>query len=169
MDKSIGSYLKRIMITCIATILLAQSLAYANMIWPGAYMVNGIIKYYIVIINAILTFVFVRIIARDASFKKVILVSAILILLLTVLGIFAIPICSLLAELVFVAFNIPTFSLLSWTIEYLACVLFYTLLDVAILQLVLKLHDKKIILLLLLYNLLTIGLAIIEILVIHPM
>jgi len=168
MDRYIAACLKRITITCLIIIMLAQSLAYANMVWPGAYMVNGIIKYYIVIINAILTFAFVRIIAKEASIQKVILVSAILILLLTVLGIFAIPICGLLAELVFVAFNIPTFSLLSWMIEYVACVLFYTLLDIAILQLVLKLHDKKTILLLLMYNLLVIGLAIVEILIIHP-
>ena len=152
----------------LTAIFIGFTYANANMIWPGVYIAQGVVKYYIIILNFIISILFVKKISNETSKKSIILTSLILIVLLSLAGTIVIPICGLVGELIFSVFNIRTFGLISWLINYSFAVAFYALVDSVVFKLILESSIKKTYLSLFGYNMITIGLAIIEILVIHP-
>ncbi len=145
------------------TFLSFSSIALADMVYPSLYVPMGMIRYYIVILNFIISIIFVKIITNETSKTKIISISIILVLLLTLAGFLIIPITGLVAELAFIWLNTPTFGLISWCIEYFAIVLVYSVIDSIVFKTTCELPFKKTFLKTLLYNMITIGLAVIEV------
>lgn len=154
-----------IVLTCF---FLSFSYSYANMIWPSIYIASGLTKYYIVFFTFIFTYLFLRIIIKDKPKLTILALSVGFTFLTSLVGTFVVPILGLIAELVFSFLNVGTFSLISWIIEILFSVAFYALLFSSIVKLVYKISVKRTYLPFFIYSLITIGLATVEVLIIHP-
>jgi len=154
-----------IVLTCL---FLSFSYSYANMIWPSIYIASGLTKYYIVLFTFIFTYLFLGIIIKDKPKLTILALSVGFTLLTSLVGTFVVPILGLIAELVFSFLNVGTFSLISWIIEILVSVAFYALLFSSIVKLAYKISVKRTYLPFFIYSLITIGLAAVEVLIIHP-
>lgn len=157
-----------ILLTLLTVFFLNISFSYANMVWPSLYIVNGLVKYYVILLNFFITYLVLRIIVKDEPKSAILALSIVFTILISFAGIFVIPICGFIAEVIFSFLKFATFGPIGWLLEIITSVAFYALLDSSILKLAFKISTKKTYLPLFLYNLITIGLATIEVLLIHP-
>lgn len=124
--------------------------ANADIIWPSLYIAKGMLSIKTIILGLIIELLFVKYFTK-INWKKVSIITILMNLITTILGIILIPISGLGAEFVFDfvfhaydKFGIGTFHWSHWLVSYLLVIIINTLIEGLFIKLVLKLKFKQI-------------------------
>lgn len=96
--------------------------ASANVVWPSLYIAEGMLVWYVILAGLVIEFLFIKIFLKT-SFLKAGLASVTMNLISALIGIFLIPISGLLAEVLLIPTNTPTFHISHWILSYILAVL----------------------------------------------
>ena len=123
--------------------------ANADVIWPSLYIAKGMLSFQVILVGLIVEILFVKYFAR-INFKKALVVSIVMNLITTILGIILIPLSGLGIEFIFDfvfhfydKFNIETFHWSHWLMSYLVIILINTIIECFYIKLALKLKIKE--------------------------
>ena len=131
-------------------IFLSSPAVYADVIWPALYITKGMLSLKVIILGLIIETLFVKIFTKT-DWKKSCLVSVLMNLITSLLGIILIPLFGLLSELVFDfvfhsydKFGIGTFHWSHWLVSYIMVIILNTLIEAFVIKKALKLNYKNI-------------------------
>ena len=140
--------IKKTIIFFLICILIAMP-AYADVIWPSLYITQGMLSLKVIILGLIAELFFVKYFAK-LNWKKASIITILMNLITTILGIILIPLSGLGAEFVFDfvfhaydKFGIGTFHWSHWLVSYLLVIFINTLIESLLIKLSLKLNLKK--------------------------
>jgi hypothetical protein len=126
-------------IILILAILLNTTPIYANVIWPSIYIMEGMMTWWIIAAGIIIEFIFIKLFTRDGFIKSIIMAIS-MNAISALVGIVAVPLSGVLVELIFIPFNMGSFHISHWILDYLLTILC----NASIESLVLKVMFKKI-------------------------
>ena len=130
----------------------------ADVVWPSLYILKGMLSLKVIILGLIIELLFVKYFTQ-INWKKSFVITTLMNLITTALGIILIPLSGLGSELVFDfvfhaydKFNIGTFHWSHWFASYLLVILINTFIEGLFVKLTLKLKFKYILWWLLIAN-----------------
>ena len=139
--------------------------ARADVIWPSLYIVKGMLSLKVIILGLIVELLFVKYFTKT-NWKQASIVTVLMNLITTFLGIFLIPISGLGSEIVFDfvfhaydKFGIGTFHWSHWLVSYLLVMIINTIIEGLFIKLILKLKLKQIFCWLMLANAISVFLC----------
>ena len=115
---------KRILATIPLFIILFPTVASANIVWPSLYIAEGMRSIYVILIGLLIETIFVKIFEKQSWLRSV-LISVIMNIVSTVLGIFLVPAIGFVGTLLlgFLSEYIPalgnTFDTPLWIFSYI--------------------------------------------------
>ncbi len=122
----------------------------ADVIWPSLYIVKGMLSLKVIILGLIAELLFVKYFTKT-NWKQASIVTVLMNLITTFLGIFLIPISGLGSEIVFDfvfhaydKFGIGTFHWSHWLVSYVIVILINTFIEGMFIRLYLKLKFNQI-------------------------
>lgn len=122
--------------------ILMPSAASANMIWPSLYIAEGLISWYIILAGVIIETIFIKFILKPDWIRTAIMVLG-MNLASAVIGVFAIPVTGLIAELAMSPIPVGTFHISHWIVAYILAVLCNVCIEGLFLKLVFKMTFKN--------------------------
>jgi hypothetical protein len=141
--------IKKTIIFFLICILIAMP-AYADVIWPSLYITQGMLSLKVIILGLIAELFFVKYFAK-LNWKKASIITILMNLITTILGIILIPLSGLGAEFVFDfvfhaydKFGIGTFHWSHWLVSYLLVIIINTIIEGLFIKLTLKQKFKQI-------------------------
>ena len=124
--------------------------ARADVVWPSLYIVKGMLSLKVIILGLIAELLFVKYFT-NLNWKKATIVTILMNLITTILGILLIPLSGLGAELVFDfvfhaydKFGIGTFHWSHWLVSYVIVILINTFIEGMFIKLYLKLKFNRV-------------------------
>ncbi len=124
--------------------------AFADVVWPSLYIVGGMLSVWVIIAGFLIELLFVKFFT-DTKWPKAGLVTFVMNLITSLLGIILIPISGLGVEVIFDfvfhaydKFGIGTFHWSHWLVSYLLVILINTLIEGLVIKLMLKQKFKSI-------------------------
>lgn len=131
---------KRTLLTIFLAFLLIPNVIYANMIWPSVFVLERTHSIHVIIIGFLIEGLFVKYFLKE-SLGKSFIISFIMNLVSTVLGIIFIPFSGIIAE--FVLFWEATFDILHWIASYILAIIVNVLLEGMTLEWIYKKKFKE--------------------------
>lgn len=123
--------------------------ANADIVWPSLYIAKGMLSFKTIILGLIIELLFVKYFTK-ANWQKVSVVTILMNLITTLLGMILIPVSGLSSEFVFDfvfhaydKFGIGTFHWSHWLVSYLLVIIINTLLEGLLVKIMLKLGIKQ--------------------------
>ena len=139
-------FTKYFLLVTVFTILPAK----ADIVWPSLYIAKGMLSLKVIILGLIIETLFVKYFT-ETDWKKASLITILMNLITTVLGVVLIPLSGLCSELVFDfvfhaydKFGLGTFHWSHWLVSYLLVISINTCIEGLFLKLILKLKLKQI-------------------------
>lgn len=136
-------------ILCITLIIFITLPANADLIWPSLYIAQGMLSLKVILLGLIIELFFVKYFTK-VSWKKASIVTFLMNLITTLLGMIFIPLSGLGSEFVFDfvfhaydKFGIGTFHWSHWLAAYLLVILINTVLESLFIKLTLKIKLLK--------------------------
>ena len=133
----------------IALIIFVSLPANADVVWPSLYIAKGMLSIKVILLGLFIELLFVKYFTK-VSWKKASIVTFLMNLITTILGIIFIPLSGLSSEFVFDfvfhaydKFGIGTFHWSHWLISYLLVIFINTFIEGLFIKLMLKLKLKK--------------------------
>ena len=121
----------------------------ADVVWPSLYIAKGMTSLHVILSGLAVESIFVKYFAK-LIWKKAILISLLMNIVTTILGIVLIPLSGLFSELVFDAvfhvydkFGIGTFHWSHWLVSYLSVILLNTFIEGICVKIALNLRIKQ--------------------------
>lgn len=139
-DTIILYIMKKFLISLLSMFILSTPV-YADIVWPSAYIVLGMLSAKVIIAGLLIEIFFVKFFT-NISWLKAGLISFVMNLITCLLGIILIPISGILIELI-TPFG-STFHWSHWLLSYLAVILINTIIEGLVIVLALKQDFKKI-------------------------
>lgn len=137
-------------ILIIALITFMALPANADIVWPSLYITKGMLSIKVILLGLIIELFFVKYFTK-IDWKKASIVTVLMNLITTILGIIFIPLSGLCSEFVFDfvfnaynKFNIGTFHWSHWLTAYLLVIFINTFIEGLFIKLMLNLKLKKI-------------------------
>ena len=134
--------MKKLFLTLLLITLFCNP-AFAYVVWPSLYIVGGMHSVKVIIAGFLIELLFVKFFT-DTRWLKASLVTFVMNLITSLLGIVFIPISGLLLEFVMYPVNRATFHWTHWVASYLVIVIMNTLIEGLVIKLMLKKEFKKI-------------------------
>lgn len=141
--------IKNIILT-ISLIIFITLPANADLVWPSLYITKGMLSIKVILIGSIIELFFVKYCTK-VDWKKAFIVTILMNLITTILGIIFIPLSGLGSEFVFDfvfhaydKFGIGSFHWSHWLTAYLLVIFINTFIEGMFIKLTLKLTFKKI-------------------------
>lgn len=134
--------MKKLFLTLLLITLFCNP-AFADVVWPSLYIVGGMLSTKVIIAGLLIELLFVKFFT-DTRWLKASLVTFVMNLITSLLGIVFIPISGLLLEFVMYPVNRATFHWTHWVASYLVIVIMNTLIEGLVIKLMLKKEFKKI-------------------------
>ena len=141
--------IKNIILT-LSLIIFITLPASADLVWPSLYITKGMLSIKVILIGLIIALFFVKYCTK-VDWKKASIVTILMNLITTILGIIFIPLSGLGAEFVFDfvfhaydKFGIGSFHWSHWLTAYLLVIFINTFIECMFIKLTLKLTLKKI-------------------------
>ena len=142
--------IRKIAIFFILTTIFSILPAQADIVWPSLYITKGMLSLKVILLGLIVELLFVKYFTK-IDWKKSCIITTLMNLITTVLGIILIPLSGLGSELVFDLvfhaydkFGIGTFHWSHWLVSYLLVILINTYIEGLFIKLTLKLKLKQI-------------------------
>lgn len=139
---------KKSFLLCIFPSLITLP-ANADIVWPSLYITKGMLSLKIIFLGLIIELLFVKYFTK-INWKKAIIITLIMNLITTALGIILIPVSGLGIEFVFDfvfhaydKFGIGTFHWSHWLVSYMLVILINTLIEGFFIKLALKRRLKE--------------------------
>ncbi|MBO7611206.1 MAG: hypothetical protein J6T23_03240 [Elusimicrobia bacterium] len=133
----------------IALIIFISLPVNADLIWPSLYIAQGMLSIKVILLGLIVEFFFVKFFTK-VNWKKALIVTFLMNLITTILGMIFIPLSGLGSEIVFDfvfhaydKFGIGTFHWSHWLVAYLLVILINTLIEGLFIKLTLKIKLLK--------------------------
>jgi hypothetical protein len=151
------NFTKRSVLRFLLIILLFSITApvYANVIWPSLYIAEGLRIWWIILIGLLIEFIFVKIFTKD-SYLKSALMTIVMNIISTLIGIIAIPLIGFVGEAILYPldeiFGWSTFDIPHWIFSFFLTVLCNTAIEALALKIIFKKIYKKIFLWLFIAN-----------------
>ena len=112
------------------------------MVWPSLYIAEGMRSWYVILIGLVIEAVFVKWFLKE-PFHKSALISFIMNLVSTVLGVVAIPLSGFIGEFLMIPFGTGTFHLTHWLMSYVFAVISNVLIEGFTVKIIFKHKFKK--------------------------
>ena len=119
---------KKTFITIFLAFLLIPNIVYADMVWPSVFVLERTHSVPVIIIGFLIEVLFVKYFMKE-SLGKSFIISFVMNLVSTVLGIIFIPYTGLFVEIMLIPFSSDSFSLFHWIIAYVLAVIVNVLLE----------------------------------------
>ena len=133
----------------IALIIFISLPVNADLIWPSLYIAQGMLSIKVILLGLIVELFFVKFFTK-VNWKKALIVTFLMNLITTILGMIFIPLSGLGSEIVFDfvfhaydKFGIGTFHWSHWLVAYLLVILINTLIEGLFIKLTLKIKLLK--------------------------
>ena len=157
---------KKITIFFILVTIFSILPAQADIVWPSLYIAKGMLSLKVITLGLIIELLFVKYFTQ-INWKKSFIITTLMNLITTVLGIILIPLSGLGSEFIFDfvfhaydKFGIGTFHWSHWFASYLLVILINTFLEGLFIKLTLKLKLKQILWWLLIANAISVILCV---------
>lgn len=124
------------------TVLFLPIMASANMVWPSLYIEETLLSPYIIGAGLVIEFLFIKFFLKF-SLKKSVLADLGMNICSTLIGIAAIPISGIVAEIILIPLRNGTFDISHWIASYIFAVLCNVLIEGLFLKIAFKLNFKK--------------------------
>ena len=122
----------------------------ADIIWPSLYIMKGMLSIKVILLGLIIELFFVKIFTK-VNWLKACIISLLMNLISSIIGIILIPLSGLFTEFVFDfvfnaynKFGIGTFHWSHWLVSYLLIILLNTIIEGLFIKINLKLELRKI-------------------------
>lgn len=129
-------------LVCIISLILMPVTASANMVWPSLYIATGMRSWYVILAGLLIEIIFVKFLLKETWLKSS-LISFIMNLVSTVVGVVLIPLSGILGEVILIPFGTGTFHPTHWMVSYVLAILSNVLIEGLTVKLIFKHSFKK--------------------------
>ena len=129
-------------LVCLLSFLLMPIYAKANIVWPSLYIAAGMRSWYIILIGLVIEILFVKYFLKE-TYLKSILISFVMNLVSTVIGVVLIPLSGLIGEILMIPFDTGTFHPTHWLISYIFAILSNVLVEGLTIKHIFKYRFRK--------------------------
>ena len=129
-------------LVCLLSFLLMPISASANMVWPSLYIAAGMRSWYVILIGFAIEVAFVKCFIKE-TYLKAFLISFVMNLMSTVVGVVLIPLSGFIGELIMIPFGTGTFHPTHWLMSYVFAILSNVLIEGLTIKFIFKHKFKK--------------------------
>ena len=143
--------------------LIKPTPAHANMIWPSLYIAEGMRTWWIILVGLLIEYIFIKIFIKD-NYLKSLIITIVINIISTLIGIIAIPLVGIFGELILIPFdsifNTYTFHISHWIFAYMLIILLNTSIETLFIKIIFKKVFKDVFLWLLFANIFSVILSV---------
>ncbi len=129
-------------LVCLLSFLLMPVSASANMVWPSLYIAAGMRSWYVILVGFVIEAIFVKCFIKE-TYLKSILISFVMNLVSTVVGVVLIPLSGFVGELLMIPFGTGTFHPTHWLVSYVFAILSNVLIEGLTIKFIFKYEFKN--------------------------
>lgn len=133
----------RFCFVCFISFLLIPVSVSANMVWPSLYIAEGMRSWYVILIGIIIEIMFVKYFLKELYFKSI-LITFVMNLVSTILGVVAIPLSGIICEFLMIPFGTGTFHPTHWIMSYIFAIVSNVFVEGLTIKFIFKYRFRKI-------------------------